>query len=76
MKLPYALLQQLYDGLPLQMQLDINNYLFVLDWYLSEPDPQRKSELLEQLKLVEQRFNLSIIAKFDIKNTAPKESGQ
>ncbi|MNW62616.1 hypothetical protein D3C74_407590 [compost metagenome] len=76
MKLPYELLQQLYDGLPLSIQVDIHNYLLIFDWYQSETDPQKKAELYDQLQALEQRFNISIIDKFDIKNTAPRESGQ
>ncbi|MNW38921.1 hypothetical protein D3C74_160010 [compost metagenome] len=75
MKLPYALLQQIFDGLPLSIQVDINNYLLIFDWYQSEPDPQKQAELYDQLQALEQRFNFSIIDKFDIKKAAP-ESGQ
>ncbi|MOA46523.1 hypothetical protein D3C78_1690500 [compost metagenome] len=75
MKLPYALIQQLFDSMPLLIQIDISNYLFVFDWYMSESDPQKKAELFEQLRSFEQKYNISIIDKF-IKNTAPRESGQ
>lgn len=70
MKLPYVLLQQIYDGLPLAIQIDINNYLFIFDWHQSETDPQKKAELYDQLQAMERRYNISIIDKIDIKKAA------
>lgn len=69
--LPINLALSVYERQPAVVRIDLNNYLFVLDWLQTEENSEIRSYLIGELEKLEQKYGV----KVDRKKAAP-ESGQ
>lgn len=69
---PAELIKQIYNNLPAVIRIDLNNYLYILDWLQTETNPETRAHLIAELEQIEQKYG----AVVDRKKAASKESGQ
>ncbi|WP_055108935.1 hypothetical protein [Paenibacillus ihumii] len=68
---PAALIKQIYNNLPAVIRIDLNNYLYVLDWLQTETNPEIRAHLIAELELIEAKYGAVVVRK-----KAAQESGQ
>ncbi|WP_110933785.1 hypothetical protein [Paenibacillus bouchesdurhonensis] len=70
--LPINLALSVYERQPEVVRIDLNNYLFALDWLQTEENPEIRAHLICELEKLEQKYGV----KVDRKKAAQLESGQ
>jgi hypothetical protein len=65
-QIPTALIKSIYERQPTVVRIDLNNYLYALDWLQTEEDPQIRAQLIGELERLEQKYGV----KVDRKKTA------
>jgi|GEM_PF-6029221 len=48
------------ESLTPETQKDIDRLLFLYDWFLDEPDPDRRKVLKGEMRILERKYNLEV----------------
>lgn len=62
-QIPTALIKSIYERQPTVVRIDLNNYLYALDWLQTEEDPQTRAQLIGELERLEQKYGVKVDRK-------------
>lgn len=62
-QIPNALIKSIYERQPTVVRIDLNNYLYALDWLQTEEDPQTRAQLIGELERLEQKYGVKVDRK-------------
>lgn len=62
-QIPTALIRSIYERQPAVVRIDLNNYLFVLDWLQTEENPEIRAHLISELEKLEQKYGVKVDRK-------------
>jgi len=62
-QIPTALIKSIYERQPTVVRIDLNNYLFVLDWLQTEENPEIRAHLISELEKLEQKYGVKVDRK-------------
>jgi poly(A) polymerase Pap1 len=62
-QIPTALIKSIYERQPTVVRIDLNNYLYALDWLQTDEDPQTRAQLIGELERLEQKYGVKVDRK-------------
>jgi len=62
-QIPTAIIKSIYERQPTVVRIDLNNYLYALDWLQTEEDPQTRAQLIGELERLEQKYGVKVDRK-------------